>query len=247
MSVTAEYEVRYHEVDRHMKAPMTTIMDYFNDIAELEGTIYNGAVDIMGKENLAWILLKGAIKVNEYPSYLNRIKVETVPISLDKFYAFRKFYIFGEGGAIFVDASSQWILLDMKRRRPSRVKDYMYDLYNLSRDVTTHIDISDPEALERVDCQKSFRVRASDIDMYDHVHNVVYASWINESVPVEITSTMRMKEFTINYKRETGYGSRVDVITQVNGGNGGTKCIHNIKDSDGKLLTVAESRWEFFK
>ena len=45
----------------------------------------------MSKGEYAWLLLRWDVKVNRYPDYLENVVVQTIPYSMDRFYAYRRF------------------------------------------------------------------------------------------------------------------------------------------------------------
>ena len=54
-------------------------------------------------------------------------------------------------------------------------------------------------------------VSYSDVDMLGHTNNAMYMHWAMDAVEYEITSTKPLKEFIINFNRETRAGDSVEI------------------------------------
>lgn len=54
-------------------------------------------------------------------------------------------------------------------------------------------------------------VSYSDVDMLGHTNNAMYMHWAMDAVDYNIASTRSIKEFTINFNRETRAGERVSI------------------------------------
>ncbi len=78
------------------------------------------------------------------------------------------------------------------------------------------------------------------MDAYEHVNNTVYAYWINESVPDEVTDQMMLKNLRIYYKRETTYPNDIHIHNKAVDKD---RILHRIDQTDGKSLVYAESFW----
>ena len=78
------------------------------------------------------------------------------------------------------------------------------------------------------------------MDGYEHVNNTVYAYWINESVPNEVTDQMMLKNLRIYYKREITYPNNVFIHNRIlEKGH----ILHRIDQANEKNLVYAESFW----
>ena len=59
---------------------------------------------------------------------------------------------------------------------------------------------------------KSHSVRRSDLDMNQHVNNVVYTEWLLESVPEHYWSDYQLKELILEFRNECHLGDNVDAV-----------------------------------
>ena len=55
------------------------------------------------------------------------------------------------------------------------------------------------------------KVVYSDIDMNNHTNNAMYMQWAMDAIDYETASAKPLKEFTINFNRETKIGDTVSI------------------------------------
>lgn len=241
-----EYEIHYYEVDYKRRVLITNIINYFCDVATKQSEYTNVGLDYMKGNNIAWVLYKWHIDVHRYPLHGEKVIVTTRPHSFRKFYGYRKFEIIDEKGETIVEANSIWFLIDIEKRRPKRINEHILEAYKVSKDNDERaiLEIPDIASIERIDNEKTFNVRYSDIDTNGHVNNVKYVSWAIETVPLEIIKNYSLKNITINYEKETKYGEIINAFAQVTKEDGKIICRHRITDKEGNELTIAQSTWE---
>lgn len=239
-----EYLIHYYEVDYKKRALITSIMDYFGDMAMYQSDTLGIGIKYIEENNLAWVMYKWDININRYPKYGEKIKVITKAEGFKKFYAYRSFEIKDNSGEVIVKANSIWLLINIKRRKPVRISDDFYTAYSVPKDKSDFEEIENIKILDKIDNEKVFNVRYSDIDTNRHVNNVKYAAWAIEVVPKEVVIDYKLNNLKVIYKKETGYGQAIKSAVQINHINKNKIiCIHNIMDQEDKKLTEIETVW----
>lgn len=239
-----EYYIHYYEVDYKKRLLITSIMNYFGDLSIYQSEKGGVGLEYLKENNLGWVIYEWDIHINRYPRYGEKITVRTMPFSLRKFYAYRKFEIIDSKGEKIVTADSVWFLIDTNRRKPKKIVTDMYKAYGIDEDRNQPLDIKKISNLDRIDVEKSFYVRYSDIDTNRHVNNVKYVSWAIETVPKEIVIQYTLTNVKVAYKKETTYGSNISVLTEINKLDNKVHCIHKVVNSDEVELTILETVWE---
>lgn len=240
-----EYSVHYYEIDMKKRCLITSIMNYFQDIALIQSEDQGIGIDYLLKEkSLAWVLYKWDIKVDRYPLYKEKVKVRTWAYSLVKFYAYRKFEVIDENGEVIITADTIWLLVNINTKKPVRIIKEVFDGYGVELDCTDKLDMGKIQAPSKIDSQIEFIVRYSDIDTNRHVNNVKYADWCIETVPLDIVLNYTLKRTRIIYKKETKYGEKIKVLTEILHEQDKIICLHKIVDKDDKELCSAETTWE---
>jgi len=240
--VTEErYRVRYYELTSNWKASVASIMDYFNDVVTLQSVEVGHDVETMRFSGYAWLLLRWEIDIQRSPAFMENLNVRTVPYSMNKFYAYRRFEVIDDSGALIVHGKSQWILIDASRRRPVRIADRHYEVYGLPKDFNEPLKFEDPPEPGKSDLSTVLKVRESDLDTNGHANNVSYVRWIMQTVPGDFESK-ELKKLCIQYKHESMKGEEVLVESGFEDLDGLKIGLHRITSS-GKKLAIACTKW----
>ena len=238
-----DYNIHYYEVDIHKRALMTSIIDYLGDMAMYQSEVLGVGIEHLKENKSAWVLYKWDITMESYPLLNETIKIKTFAYSFNKFYAYRKYEIIDAQGNKIGYASSVWILINTDRRRPIRITKDMYEAYGVDDSNNAIIDIEDIPTITKVDSEKSFDVRYSDIDTNMHVNNVKYAAWALETIPKDIVINYELRNIKVTYKKETTYGETIKVSTEIIREEDKVICRHKIINEEGTELTLLESTW----
>ena len=241
--IDRDYTIHYYEVDIHKKVLMTSIMNYFEDMAMYQSERLNIGIDYLSVNKIAWVLYKWDITMDSYPLLNEIIKVKTFAYSSNKFFAYRKYEIFDTNNNMVGQANSVWILINTDRRRPMRITKDINEAYGIDASNNAPIDIENILSISKVDLEKSFDVRYSDIDTNMHVNNVKYAAWALETVPKDVVVNYELRNIKVTYEKETTYGEIIKVSTQVIKESDKTICRHRIINEKGVELTLLESIW----
>lgn len=240
-----EYEIHYYESDYKKRALMTSLIDYFNDVATYQSEKLGIGIDYMRSHGIAWVLYKWDINVKEYPTYGQKVIVRTEPCAAKKFYAYRRFYIFNSKNEIIATAKSLWLLINIKKRRPMRVSEELIKAFGLTDESDDVLEIDDIMKPSMEQISIGFKIRYSDIDTNGHVNNEKYAGWIIESVPLDIVTNYTLVNMKITYKKETKYGENIRVLTSFKDMEDKKIFIHRILNENGEEVTLGETTWKF--
>ena len=238
-----QYEIYYHDIDYNMKALITSLVNFFGDVAMYQSEELGIGIDYLRSNNVAWVLYKWDIYILEFPHYGDKIIVKTSAYSLKKFYAFREYEICNGEGKVICTAKSVWFLINTEKRRPIRVLNDLYKAYNIDEKCSEELSIDKIREIDRVDNEETFTIRYSDIDTNRHVNNTKYISWAIEAIPVEKTLKYTLKKVRVVYKKETRYGHSITSQVQIDDNGDTMNCIHKILNEEGKEVTLLETSW----
>jgi len=98
-----------------------TLCDLFNDAAEVQTELYKVDVDTLNAQGFTWMLHRLHILLHKMPLKEEIVTIETWPSGIDRLFALRDYRMFREDGEELVRATSEWMYIDMKRRRPLRL------------------------------------------------------------------------------------------------------------------------------
>lgn len=240
------FNIRSFTIDFKKRASIQTLCNFLQETAGNHVQDLGISIETLNSQGLTWILSRFHIRVQRYPFWRERIRIETWASDAYSFYALRDFQIFDEENLVIVSASSLWLILDLKTRHPIRIPDDIVAMRvtDWARAVDDPFDtIWRPQ---QITIEKRFSVRLSDLDMNQHVNNVRYVEWSVETVPQEIWQTYRLTEIEVSYRAECVYGDVVISQSDQSEEDGQQVFIHRIvRESDQQELFLARTKWSF--
>lgn len=203
--------VACYESDSTEKMLPTTAMNYFQEASTNQGNELGLGGDYLKANNLAWFLVKYAIRFNDYPRYQDEVTVTTRATGMEKFCATRRFTIEDAAGATKVVADTQWLLINRESEKMARIDEHpemdAYQCFEKGEPIFKKI-----VKINRVDLEKRFSVRFLDIDFNQHVNHVKYLAWAIEVLPLEVVKTRVLAEAKMVYKAQCFYGDQVRAL-----------------------------------
>jgi medium-chain acyl-[acyl-carrier-protein] hydrolase len=205
-----KYTVHSYEVDTDANVLLTAIGNYIQDIAGRHAEILGFGFEDMIKKNQYWVLSRLRIQMMKFPVWNEEVAVETWPSGIDRIFANRDFRILNGKNELIGDASSAWLIIDRRSRRPQNPEALNEHLPDL--DVS-----SDKKSLEKLpsvdggDEYLSYQVKYSDLDQNNHVNNVKYIQWILDSYPDDFRTKNKIVTFEINFLSESSLGEKIKI------------------------------------
>ena len=197
---TKKLIIPYYDTDIDGRVSPYNILKYFGETSSshTDEFLFDKKED---NHNYGWMLYRWKVKIDKYPKAKDKIYIETWISKLDRFYIYREFRVLNEEDEVLVIASTVWIMVDMKKKRPIRIpSDFLGKSEILDESNFTEFE----NFKEKIHFEKdiAFKVRRSDIDYNNHVNNTKYLLWIIEGVPNNIYENYILSEFEIVYKKE---------------------------------------------
>ncbi|MEX0646271.1 MAG: acyl-ACP thioesterase domain-containing protein [Balneolaceae bacterium] len=238
------FTVRSYEVASDQKATLPSVCDYFQEAAGVHAQQLDFDISQLQEQNLTWVLYKMHVKMNRFPERWNEIEVETWPSSGDGIRAFRDYELKDSRGTILGAAISQWMVLNIKTRRPVRMPQAVLDMgINTSRHVI-EIDKKPVEPVKKQNHRFLLSVGEYDLDMNNHVNNVSYIRWITGFRPAGITAGKKCTEINIQYVSEAVLGDEIYQATEPVEDSAGHYRQTLYKNNDFKVIAAAVTKWD---
>ena len=224
--------IRYSEVDSQGEITLTAILDYFQDCSTFHSEDLGLGIGYLMEQQVAWVLSAWQIEVKRYPKLGEKVVVGTWPYDFKGFFGYRNFTMESEAGELLAYANSVWVLLDLKKARPTRILPEMAEAYKLSPKLPVEWDsrkISLPESMEK---KEAFPVHKYHIDTNQHVNNGKYVSMAQEYLP----QGFKIGKMRAEYRKAAVYGDMIcPFVVQEPG-----KVTVNLADKEGKPYAVVE-------
>lgn len=237
-----EYHVKSYEVDCHGFLRIVTLMNFLQEAAVESAEVLGFGFGKCRAMGVAWVGSNYLIKIERLPKINERVFIETWPAEGKLWGAIRNFLIKDETGKVIIRARSQWVLIDIERRRPVGLSKYFPEYAFIDEQVMDD-DFHKLSRIENSANIKEIWVRFDDIDINNHVNNAVYPLWASESISSDYRLSHTPVEIELCFKKEALIGEKVEVYSEQNG----NESFHTIIDK-GSKNELAECRfiWKEF-
>ena len=237
----AEYQVRSYEIDSSGLARPLTILNYLQDAAGEHAAQLGVSVPALLKMNLTWVLSRYHVIFHQFQPAHSIVNLKTWPSAREGRFALRDFELTDGGGNPVANATSSWMLIDLKTRRPVRIDEFLPELPTVPRRMIHDTFTSLPVSVDS-NCELPFRVRHSDLDINRHVNNTVYVDWALETLPKDAIGQYRPVTIEVSYRAEANYGDRVLSRSCFSSADG--RSLHQlVRESDGRELARLRVGW----
>ncbi len=169
-----------------------------------------GWYELMGKGQI-WVLSLIKVKVERLPEWNEKVQLLTWSKGGKGLYAYRDFELFDETGQKLISASSAWLILDAKTRRPQRTDGFDKEFPSCPNRSSMDEPIERENDREKPKCSSYFEITTSDIDMNLHVNNVCYVRWALDAFSVDFLTNNMVREINVSFLSEAKEGDRVGV------------------------------------
>jgi acyl-ACP thioesterase len=203
------FRMRSYDLDAGGRVGLSAMCRYLQEAASNHAAALDVALERLGPLGLAWVLGRLHLRLERVPRWGEEIRVETWPSGRDSLRATRDFLLGTESGEIFARATTAWSLVNVARRRPVKLPDFVLELVPPER--SRAID----DAFERIPEPESYSlsrevpIRRSDIDLNGHVNNARYVDLLLEAAPDEVWPARVPRSLEIAFRAEIGPGDRI--------------------------------------
>ena len=204
---TEPFRVRSYEAGPDGLATVQTLGNYFQEAAgnharsrDIEGGMHAG---------WAWVMTRLRLRIHRRPAWCEDITLTTWPSGYQGALASREFQFLDATGRVIAEGTSRWAVIDLARRRPTRLPAALAAFTVPDRPAPLTDDPPAPEAPTIIERSVSFTVRHSDLDVNQHVNNVRYLEWALEAVPPDVHETHTLREIDLAFRSESVFGDTV--------------------------------------
>ena len=193
-------QLQAYQCDRYGSVRPLILMNELQSMADTHAEKLGVGRTFLLENNLAWVVTHYLVDITELPHENEKLQFITWPSVSDALRTVRDFEIRGADGRIMVRATSQWVLIDMERRRPIPLADKLpADILVNERAFNRTFDKFPDFDAEKTHIMKC---RFDDIDVNQHINNAVYAVWATESVGYTYRNEHKLCGIELNYKKE---------------------------------------------
>jgi medium-chain acyl-[acyl-carrier-protein] hydrolase len=225
MEPTLHYQIRQDflvssaDVDFQQKLRLSSLTNFLIQVAWRHAEHLGWGTDDLHKHNLVWVLSGMQIELDKYPVWRDSINIETWPKGINRLYYLRDFLIRNQQGDVIGRATSNWLLIDIERRRP-RQHDLNNEVFrhNLTRNALEELIAPSPFQ-GKVEKELPLSPRFSDIDLNHHLTTTRYVDWMFDTFSPDDIAQERAKGILLNFNKEVVYDQQVVMQRSEKAGN----------------------------
>jgi medium-chain acyl-[acyl-carrier-protein] hydrolase len=204
-----KFQVRSYDIGLNAMMRMSSVCSYFQEVAGRHANHLNLGYHYMQQSAKAWVLSRLFIKIDKMPAWGQDFFAETWPLGNERIF-YRRDYRIDDGQDTMILATSYWILLDLKTRRPTVIP-LDEDVLKTNAGRFAMPVPSDSFQAVSSDTAETHNVKYSDLDQNRHVNNARYVEWIFDLLDQEMLEEKAPAFFSIEYKHEVKAGDCVEL------------------------------------
>lgn len=224
-----------------------TLCDLFNDTAEVQTEQYGVDVATLNAQGMTWMLHRLHIRLNKMPQQNEEVYIETWPSGIDRLFALRDYRMIREDGEELVRATSEWMYIDLKRRRPMRLSEKVIRMsteHDIPRLELASI-LNEKEFEPEVQGGRQFIATFDNIDFNGHVTQASYMRWITNSLPFRFLKEHVLVDVEVIYAHEIMPDSTIFSAYSMTENGDFVTVLHEVKNEIGDLRhCIAMTVWE---
>ncbi len=159
------------------------------------------------KYNLVWVVTDYDVTITRLPHYNEEVTITTEAISYNKFYCYRKFFVYDQEGNLLIEIFSSFVLIDFKTRKVATVSEEVIAPYEAEKIKKIIRGAKYTELENPID--QDYRIRYFDIDMNGHVNNGKYLEWMYDVLDYDFLVTHRPSRIQLKYVKEVSPGGTI--------------------------------------
>lgn len=208
------------------KMRLNELMKSLQEIAALHAEKLGFGMAWMMENRMIWVLVDIKLKIVRMPFWNESCSIFTMPSGHDRIRAFREYIVHdGDNGEI-IKATSVWMVIDSKGRKPVLMDDLDIDLPKIGLRNFEDVRRSPlPDDLEKI---HHIKVGSSSIDLNGHVNNTEYVRWALDGLSFDKGFDRKDlsggKEVMVSFRSEVFECDEIDIHFQMR--------------SDGILVTI---------
>ena len=224
------FRMRSYDLDAAGRVGLGAMCRYLQEAASNHAAALDVALERLEPLGLAWVLGRLHLRLERVPRWGEEIRVETWPSGRDTLRATRDFLLETEAGEVFARATTAWTLVDVARRRPVRLPDFVLEIHPPERARALDDAFEKIPELEAYEISRALPIRRADIDLNGHVNNARYVDLLLEALPESAWPSGVPRSLEIAFRAEIGPDDSVVSESAPDPGHEGAR-LHRVRVS----------------
>ncbi|MBU1100214.1 MAG: hypothetical protein KKA84_07395 [Bacteroidetes bacterium] len=171
-------DVKSFECGPDSNLRINNLLLLFQEAAYLSAENLGFGYSSLKSKNMTWVLSGLKIVLKKYPKWTDKITLSTWPSGYNRLHGFRDYAVESMDGDRLINATSEWLAIDVESRRPININDFEIELPDYGvRALDEKLSRLNPKRFG--EGQKIYEVKVpySAIDENGHVNNAEYLKW----------------------------------------------------------------------
>lgn len=231
------------DCQRDFKVTVPAILNWLQEAASQHAAALGVGLQALQALGVTWVLTRMSLRIIRTPKWGEQLILSTWPSGIRKrLVAERQFMITTDMGETLVEASSEWLCINLST---GKLAPLPTDVQALALPNTPNFNlckrtIPQDVTSENAHYSEIFKARKSEIDANNHVNNVHFANWLLEPLPEAFYFDETPLYFDIEYKLPVKVN---DSITAMVWSLPENAFLHRLISNDGKLVALAQSNY----
>lgn len=210
------YEIKSYECDKNGVLRLRTLFNLFQDMADEHADKMGLGYHFCIQKQIGWIGAGYHVQINRLPKWEDKITLYTWPSKATPVMGIRDFQMIDAEGNVLVNASSQWVLVDLNRMRPVAIAKHI-EGYEIVEERALDTSFEAIETVEKNANEIIIPIRHDDIDINNHVNNAVYPTVCLDGVSDEFMNAHALNEVQISFKKPAVFGNKIRLKSSYSG------------------------------
>jgi acyl-ACP thioesterase len=210
---SGDYRIPSSDTDINSTLRPSAFLNLAQEAANINAQDMGFGYDELREANTAWILSRVHVIFHKLPKWRDQINIQSWHKGQKSLFYLRDFIVTNPEGEKLISSTTSWLVLNLETRRlvrNSAVADKLAE--SINEDVIEEMapKVQVPKDIEPV-LAMEHKVVYSDLDVNQHVNNVMYTVWAMDAVGLEVTTQKPLKELKINFNNEIKPGDTVQI------------------------------------
>jgi acyl-ACP thioesterase len=203
------FPIRAFECDPHGRLLPRTLCLLLQETAAAHASELGVAVQTLLDRGVAWVLSQLSITVEHWPMAGETLHIETWPAAASGTRIERRFRLLDGDGAVHGEATTLWLVMDLERRRPVRLPEYVTETFGplVEAGRPARLDAIAPLAAPQL--EQTLTVAYGDLDMVHHANNAAFVEWMVSCVAGSLWDTHDPAAIEVHYLSECRLGDTI--------------------------------------
>jgi acyl-ACP thioesterase len=241
---TDTFLLRGYDCDATGRLSIPALMNMMQESANRNALDYGIGIADLATQGVGWMLMRFRLRMHQYPTYGQTIRVVTYPTSVEKYFIYRDFQVLADDGTLLADASSTWLVFSIESRTMIPLPGFIRQLHVPPAIRPLPKLPSKPNFLTHAlpyTAAGQVEVGWFSIDQNQHVNNVAYVQWLLENVGDDWLQTREIAEIDLVYRSESHWHDQLRLSHATETAN---QLLHRIEQAGtGKEVLLARSTW----